>query len=216
VLDIPADTRVASAEVSQEGDLRLRFDPGGKEAHYPAGFLAERVHDGVEPRPRGWTGPEIERWDSSLRHRLPTSSYGQVVSDRTALGRWLAAVRRFGFAVLTGVPARPGALCEVAELFGHVRETNYGRWFEVRAEVNPSNLAYTNLGLQAHTDNPYRDPVPTLQLLACLENTVEGGDSVVVDGFKAAEVLQGEMPEGFDLLTRRCARFEYAVPKACA
>ena len=51
------------------------------------------------------------------------------------------------------------------------------------AEVNPNNLAYTNLGLQAHTDNPYRDPVPTLQLLACLENTVEGGDSIVVDGF---------------------------------
>ena len=72
---------------------------------------------------------------------------------------------------------------EVAELFGYVRETNYGRWFEVSAEVNPSNLAYTNLGLQAHTDNPYRDPVPTLQFLACLENTVEGGDSIVVDGF---------------------------------
>ncbi|HEX6012897.1 MAG TPA: gamma-butyrobetaine hydroxylase-like domain-containing protein [Geminicoccaceae bacterium] len=71
VLDIPADTRVASADVSPEGDLRLRFEPGGKETSYPAGFLAERVHDGVEPRPRGWTGPEIERWDSSLRHPCP-------------------------------------------------------------------------------------------------------------------------------------------------
>ena len=91
-------------------------------------------------------------------------------TQRTALGEWLAVVRRYGFAVLDGVPTKPGALCEVAELFGYVRETNYGRWFEVRAEVNPNNLAYTNLGLQAHTDNPYRDPVPTLQLLACLEN----------------------------------------------
>jgi [2-(trimethylamino)ethyl]phosphonate dioxygenase len=213
VLDIPSDTRVASAEVSPEGHLRLRFEPGGKEVTYPAGFLAERVHDGIEPEPRGWTGPEVKRWDSTLRHRLPASSYDRVASDRAALGGWLAAVRRFGFAVMMGVPARPGALCEVAGLFGYVRETNYGRWFEVRAEVNPSNLAYTNLGLQAHTDNPYRDPVPTLQLLACLENTVAGGDSVVVDGFKAAEVLQAETPEGFDLLTRRCARFEYAGSK---
>jgi gamma-butyrobetaine dioxygenase len=213
VLDIPADTRVASAAVSPEGDLRLRFEPEGKETSYPAEFLAERAHDGIESGPRGWTGPEVERWDSSPRHRLPAASYDRVASDRAALGGWLAAVRRFGFAVLTGVPARPGALCEVAELFGYVRETNYGRWFEVRAEVNPSNLAYTNLGLQAHTDNPYRDPVPTLQLLACLENTVEGGDSVVVDGFKAAEILRDETPEGFDLLARRCARFEYAGSK---
>ena len=55
-------------------------------------------------------------------------------------------------------------------------------YFEVRTEVNPSNLAYTGLGLQAHTDNPYRDPVPTLQILYCLENSGEGGDSYVVDG----------------------------------
>ena len=37
----------------------------------------------------------------------------------------------------------------VAALFGFVRETNYGKWFEVRTEVNPANLAYTGLGLQA-------------------------------------------------------------------
>jgi [2-(trimethylamino)ethyl]phosphonate dioxygenase len=95
-------------------------------------------------------------------------------------------------------------------LFGFVRETNYGRWFEVRAEVNPNNLAYTNLGLQAHTDNPYRDPVPTLQVLACLENAVEGGESIVVDGFAVAERLRAEQPEGFALLARHPARFEYA------
>ena len=91
-----------------------------------------------------------------------------------------------------------------------MRETNYGRWFEVRAEVNPTNLAYTNLGLQAHTDNPYRDPVPTLQLLSCLENTVEGGDSIVVDGFMVATRLRQENAKGFDLLSRYPARFEYA------
>ena len=109
-----------------------------------------------------------------------------------ALGCWLADVRRYGFAVLGDVPTEPGTLCKVAELLGYVRETNYGRWFEVRAEVNPSNLAYTNLGLQAHTDNPYRDPVPTMQILACLENTVEGGNSIVVDGLAVAARLKAE------------------------
>ena len=145
-----------------------------------------------------------------LQGRVPAGSYARIAADRQALGRWLADVRRYGFAVLRDVPTEPGTLCKVAELFGYVRETNYGRWFEVRAEVNPSNLAYTNLGLQAHTDNPYRDPVPTMQILACLENTVEGGDSIVVDGFAVAARLKAEDPRGFKLLSGHPARFEYA------
>ena len=56
----------------------------------------------------------------------------------------------------------------VAETFGYVRETNYGRVFDVRVEAAPANLASTGLALRPHTDNPYRDPVPTVQLLHCL------------------------------------------------
>ena len=58
------------------------------------------------------------------------------------------------------------------------------------------------MGLGSHTDNPYRDPVPTVQLLHCLESSTEGGDSVLVDGFKAATVLRQESKEDFDILTR--------------
>lgn len=210
VLDIPADTRIETAEVTGTGDLALRFAPEGKAVAYSAAFLAGHAYDRAPEARRGWVGPEIERWGAGLQARLPKADWGRVRSDRRALGHWLGWVRRYGFAVLSGVPTTPGALCDVAGLFGYVRETNYGRWFEVRAEVNPSNLAYTNLGLQAHTDNPYRDPVPTLQLLACLENTVEGGDSIVVDGFTVAAKLQAEWPEGFELLARHPARFEYA------
>jgi gamma-butyrobetaine dioxygenase len=98
----------------------------------------------------------------------------------------------------------------VVDLFGHLRETNYGRIFEVRVEEKPTNLAYTGLALQAHTDNPYRDPVPTIQVLYCLESSVPGGDNVLVDGFHAATQLRQENPHGFDLLSHYCARFEYA------
>ncbi len=209
ILDIPAATRIAEAQLCG-GRLAVRFEPEGKSVSYGADWLASHAYDAMPPQPKGWTGAEIERWDSGLQAHVPTASYGDVTASRAALGKWLAAVRRHGFAVMTELPTASGTLCKVAELFGYVRETNYGRWFEVRAEVNPNNLAYTNLGLQAHTDNPYRDPVPTLQILACLENTVEGGDSIVVDGFKVAERLQTESPHGFDLLAKHCARFEYA------
>jgi len=208
ILDIPAGTTIAEAKASN-GTLSLRFEPEGRSIDFDAAWLARHAYDRHETREAGWTPDGIERWDSRLHNNVPVESWTEVTASRAALGRWLAAVRRYGFAVMTDTPTEPGTLCRVAELFGYVRETNYGRWFEVRAEVNPNNLAYTNLGLQAHTDNPYRDPVPTLQILACLENSVEGGDSIVVDGFKVVERLKAENPRGFELLTGHAARFAY-------
>jgi gamma-butyrobetaine dioxygenase len=208
ILDIPPDTRIAGATAAN-GTLSLTFEPEGRTIDYDAAWLARHAYDAQPRREPGWSGPEIERWDGSLINRVPCEAWRDVTTDRRALGRWLADVRRYGFAVMTGTPTEPGTLCTVAELFGYVRETNYGRWFEVRAEVNPNNLAYTNLGLQAHTDNPYRDPVPTLQILACLENSVEGGESIVVDGFRVAERLKAEDPCGFALLSGHPARFAY-------
>lgn len=212
ILDIPAQTRIAEAEASN-GTVSLRFEPEGKVVDYDAAWLAAHAYDAGTARESGWTAPEIERWDSRLHNRVPTGSWSEISVDRAALGRWLHGVRRYGFAVMTDAPTESGSLCKVAELFGYVRETNYGRWFEVRAEVNPNNLAYTNLGLQAHTDNPYRDPVPTLQILSCLENSVDGGDSIVVDGFKVAERLKAENSSSFALLTKHCARFAYEGSK---
>jgi gamma-butyrobetaine dioxygenase len=177
---------------------------------YPLSWLKGRIYDRPSGREPGWTADGLETWDASLQSRLPSARWPQLVSDRARLGVWLSSVRRYGFALLTDVPIESGYLCKVVEIFGFVRETNYGRWFEVRAEVNPTNLAYTNLGLQAHTDNPYRDPVPTLQLLACLENSVEGGDSLVIDGFRVAQRLQRENPRHFRLLSTHPARFEYS------
>ena len=98
----------------------------------------------------------------------------------------------------------------MAALFGYVRETNYGRYFEVRTEVNPTNLAYTGLGLQAHTDNPYRDPVPTLQILYCLENSAAGRGKHGGRRLARRAAANAEDPRGFELLTGYCARFEYA------
>ena len=93
-------------------------------------------------------------------------------SDRI---RALADVLRRGFVLLRDVQAEPGMVLEVAASFGFVRETNYGRLFDVRVEPEPGNLAFTSRAILPHTDNPYRDPAPTVQLLHCLRTAVKGG-----------------------------------------
>ncbi len=206
--DIPADTRISAAAIAG-GDLEVAFRPEGRTVRFPAAWLRDHIYDRANPPAAGWQAAGIETWDAMLNADEITGDFATISQDKEALRLWLGHVRRYGVAKLTGGPVRSGALLDVAALFGFVRETNYGRWFEVRTEVNPINLAYTGLGLQAHTDNPYRDPVPTLQILYCLENSAEGGESQVVDGFRAAERLRAKDPHGFDLLSRYCARFDY-------
>ena len=89
--------------------------------------------------------------------------------------RALEAVLRLGFVLLRDVPAEPGTVLDVAASFGYVRQTNYGRLFDVRVEPAPGNLAYTSRAIRPHTDNPYRDPAPTVQLLHCLRAAGRGG-----------------------------------------
>ncbi len=205
---LPETILLTEASLQSEA-LQLLFQPEDKHIRFDGTWLRERIYD----RPGEGGGPKVsdavQTWDHDFDPGLVTEDYAAVTTNRTALRRWLGHVRRHGFARLEGGPVEPQALLTVVEHFGFVRETNYGRWFEVRSEVNPSNLAFTGLGLQAHTDNPYRDPQPTLQILYCLENAAEGGDNLVVDGFRVAERLYAEDPEGFALLAKHRARFEY-------
>ncbi|MEX0327385.1 MAG: gamma-butyrobetaine dioxygenase [Ruegeria sp.] len=204
--DIPAKTTLSAAEFVG-GALSVTFQPENKTVTFPADWLFAHRYDRDQSVELGRVAPRLTTWQNGFD--APSGDWAQVHSNPTAKRDWLAAVAEFGFAKLTDGPVEPEALLKVVDLFGYVRETNYGPYFEVRTEVNPTNLAYTGLGLQAHTDNPYRDPVPTLQILYCLENSAEGGDSIVVDGFRAAQFLRQENPDGFALLAGHPARFEY-------
>jgi gamma-butyrobetaine dioxygenase len=207
--DISPDIRIEAAEIACVA-LNVTFAPEGKTVSYDLNWLEAHAYDRPVVTEPGRTAPGIETWDGRLMANVPAADFGAVSGNVEAKRDWLAKAARYGFVKLTGGPVEPGSLFKVVELFGYFRETNYGRHFEVRTEVNPTNLAYTGLGLQAHTDNPYRDPVPTVQVLYCLESSAAGGENMVVDGFAAALRLREENPDWFDVLTKYCARFEYA------
>jgi gamma-butyrobetaine dioxygenase len=178
-------------------DLPSLFDPAWLRAH------------ALDPASRAERQHQPHLWDARLGKQLPVEIYGAVVNNAAALARWLKSVDTLGFALLRGVPVTPGTVCSVIELFGYVRETNYGRLFDVVSVEEARNLAFTALGLGNHTDNPYRDPVPQLQLLHCLETAAAGGESIVVDGFAVADRLRREAPEAFAILTQTLVPFRY-------
>lgn len=206
--DLPEDVSISAARI-EASDLICTFAPEDKEVRFPLDWLRANAYDRPHPRDAGRLPDHATAWDAGLTPCVPTGDLPALKAGGTPLIDWLGSVRRYGFAKVTGMAGTPEELFRIVDLFGFVRETNYGRHFEVRTEVNPVNLAYTGLGLQAHTDNPYRDPVPTLQILACLENSATGGENMVVDGFACAQRLRDEDPQGFELLSTYCARFHY-------
>jgi gamma-butyrobetaine dioxygenase len=205
IAELPEEPTIAAASV--DGDaVRIGFAPGGPTVTFAADWLREHALDAAS---RAERRPARRLWDKALASDLPTGRYAEVAQGGRALAAWLRQVHELGFALLTGVPTEPGMVCRVIELFGCVRETNYGRLFDVVSVENPANLAYTGLALGNHTDNPYRDPVPQLQLLHCLEAAADGGESIVVDGFLAAERLRREHADDFALLTHHAVPFRY-------
>jgi gamma-butyrobetaine dioxygenase len=133
---------------------------------------------------------------------------GPATGDaRTAA--WFRRLCAEGLAFLDGVPAAPGAILEAAGAIGLIQQTNYGTLFDVRATPRAENLAYTDLGLGLHTDNPYRDPVPGFQVLHCLVAAPDGGDNLFADGFAIAAALRATDPDTFELLASTPVDFEY-------
>ena len=201
IVDLPERPQIERIAMQGDGSVRVTW----KEEHvsiYPAAFLYE--HNLKSP-----PAAPIRLWGADLA-QLPEADWPSVARDPAAELAWLAAYHVHGFGLLRNVPARPGMVAEVGDRLGFVRTTNYGRLFDVVSVPDPNNLANTALGLGVHSDNPYRDPTPGVQLLHCLVSDAPGGDSVLVDGFAAAEQLRQWAPEQFELLTRIPANFRFA------
>lgn len=149
--------------------------------------------------------PSPEPWATEPRP-FPRFCWPTTDSDMLSV---LSAFWRWGFAVLTDTPTEPGTLEELAGAFGTVRPTNFGMLFDVFSKLNPVDLAYTPLELKAHTDNPYRRPVPGIQFLHCLQNDAEGGESTLVDGLSAFLELRGLDVEGHNALCSTPVTYRY-------
>ena len=116
---------------------------------------------------------------------------------------------KYGFVIFENVPTQDNFIVNFANSIGSIRPTNFGEFFNVKSKPNPNDLAYTSLPLAPHTDNPYRKPVPCIQLLHCIENEVDGGLSTLVDGLAVTEELKKEHPTFFQILTEIKVRFKF-------
>ncbi|MDT0502594.1 MULTISPECIES: TauD/TfdA family dioxygenase [unclassified Halomonas] len=198
---IDADLTLVRAVRVGEQQVDLTFNDGHRET-YDLSTLADEL---------GETDlfPAAEPWDASLAPQQMRFDWSRVLNDPAYFQASLDAYLRRGYIVLYGVPTDPERILQVGSHFGYVKETNFGRYFEVYSRPSGNDLAYRSVALGPHTDNPYRDPVPGIQLLHCLVNETTGGLSTLADSLKVLEQLRQEMPDGYELLKQIPVRFRF-------
>ncbi|HEX8754806.1 MAG TPA: TauD/TfdA family dioxygenase [Steroidobacteraceae bacterium] len=197
---LPDDLRLVSVEESGADRARLAFSDGYS-GEYELHRLAAEL-DGQDGLPR-----EIP-WRADLALDTISVDGGALDGDGVRLEA-VETLLSHGVVIIRNLPTHPECILEVARRFGFVRETNFGRLFEVYSRPGSNDLAYRPVPLGAHTDNPYREPVPGVQLLHCLVNETTGGWSTLVDSLSVAAALREEDPEGLELLASTPVRFRF-------
>ena len=147
-------------------------------------------------------------WDSSLDD-LNIFDFKENFFEKEEMYNALVSFYKYGFVIFKDVPTKDNFLINFANSIGSVRRTNFGEFFNVKSKPNPNDLAYTSLALAPHTDNPYRNPVPCIQILHCIENNVQGGLSTLVDGFTVTEKLKKDFPKYYKILSEVKVRFQF-------
>ncbi|SHM51512.1 TauD/TfdA family dioxygenase [Halomonas cupida] len=196
--ELPLDLSITRLD-SQEDLLTLEFSDG---------HLARFPMDDLCQAERPTSELCITLWDAQL-DTLPRADFTSAVDDDQALLAMLEAIHQYGFVRVDGVPCEADGMQTLIDRIGPLRHTNWGGIADVRSVANAYDLTMTQRGLEPHTDNPYRDPIPGYIWLHCLTNAAEGGDSTLVDGFEAARRLREQQPQAFDCLTRVRPDFRY-------
>jgi gamma-butyrobetaine dioxygenase len=212
ITDVPSNPRIGAVNRS-DGRLEITWIGESRPVSFELEWLAKNPPSAqrtLRPIPDLWLdGAKLD-----ARRDFAWGVPAALRTDASARRTWLRRLVTEGMAFLEQVPSTNHAMLDALDFVGRVIETNYGLVFDVRSVPQPENLAYSDLGLGLHTDNPYREPVPGFQALHCLVAAPDGGENLFADGFAIAEHLRATRPDLFKVLTSTLVPFHYRSKNA--
>ncbi|KAM7203136.1 hypothetical protein V8F20_004078 [Naviculisporaceae sp. PSN 640] len=211
LVDLPASPQVQSAEKTEDGSLKVVWKNDGvmagesnHESIYPRHKLVEWANDYQVRQPQKLR-PIRQPWNRAhYTHLLESGatkiSYKDWTTNREAFYRAFAALAHTGLIFITDVPHGETEVERIGNQIGMLQHTFYGTTWDVKSKPQAENVAYTSQFLGLHQDLMYHDPVPRLQILHCLENSCQGGESLFSDGLYAALSLKLYASKSYNLL----------------
>ncbi|KAL4806332.1 hypothetical protein BDV18DRAFT_126147 [Aspergillus unguis] len=136
-------------------------------------------------------------------------TYRDYMHDDRQFTKAMRFFSLFGILFVKDIPDSREMVEKVANRIGPLRNTFYGQTWDVRQVPEAKNVAYTSQFLGFHMDLMYMTNPPAVQLLHCLRNSCDGGESLFVDSYKVAFEMFRSYPEEYKLLTKTRLRYHY-------
>ena len=125
----------------------------------------------------------------------------ETVQSNEGYKKFLKNLYQYGFSVVQNCKTEMSSVENIVNKIGYVRNSIFGGLWSFESNEDKADSAYTQEELRPHTDATYSNDAPGLQLLLCCEYKAKGGDSIMVDGFKIAEMIKKDNKELFDILS---------------
>ncbi|ORY87573.1 hypothetical protein BCR37DRAFT_1216 [Protomyces lactucae-debilis] len=196
---LPRDIAPTNVEQGEEG-LTLTW-PDAHQSYFSYDWLHRHSYSPKFPRPDALEAPQ-HFWGSEIKESLPTIAYDDIMASDEGVGRWLTQIHTYGFSLVDGTPIDPAATQALLERIAFIRQTHYGGFYDFTADLAHGDLAYTNVALPPHNDTTYFSDPAGLQMFHLLAFDGTGGESLLVDGFKAAKQLRQDHPKAYSTLSR--------------
>lgn len=180
---------------------------------HKSNWSVEELHKPHSPfyslhRGRKWS-KNLDWGTGIMKNNQHWISYQDYMGNEEKFAVAMRALSRMGLIFVKDIPQSREMVEKLATRIGPLRNTFYGSTWDVRSMPEAKNVAYTNQDLGFHMDLLYMKEPPGYQLLHCLENSCEGGESRFSDAFRAARLMARENPFLYDVLTKRALTYEY-------
>ncbi|GJC90731.1 gamma-butyrobetaine dioxygenase [Colletotrichum liriopes] len=221
--EIPKDIRFAQVQELADGSVRVRWEndiPRAAAADHVSVFPATgqdalramTLEQPVLFARHNWAPDHMSKFGwtrETLAPRLRKIHYEDFVAGGASFRDAVLSLSQIGLVFLTDVPQTETAVADIALKFGAVKETFYGRTWDVISKPDAENVAYTSSYLGLHSDMLYLDSPPRIQLLHCLENSCSGGESIFSDALNTSSHIQRNFPDHYRELCQFQVPYHY-------
>uniref|UniRef100_A0A182P3E3 Trimethyllysine dioxygenase, mitochondrial n=1 Tax=Anopheles epiroticus TaxID=199890 RepID=A0A182P3E3_9DIPT len=211
ILDLPLDIEPATCEVCNE-KINIVWQDGHRST-YQLSFVLENHVDRFRKREEARRA-QLVLWDRELISSS-ASSYARVtlndlLCEDSVMRQVVGSLITYGFAFITKVPPNQQSTEMAVKRIFPVQRTLFGdMWTFSESKMDHSDTAYTNGFLGPHTDNTYFSDAAGLQVLHCIQFNGKGGETLLVDGFRAVERLRENDPAAYERLCEYPLEAEY-------
>ena len=184
---VPVDLKPKSVDID-ENDINIRW-PDDHETTISLKDI-KSLKKPRKPEKKLWTKnfiPKYYDWDNFLENNdIAISAISEFIIK--------------GAICIKNAPCIPNSLEDLAPRLGPIREVLFERIHNVSMDGHVYNIAHTSLEVPPHNDFASYSWPPSVQALHMLINECEGGESMIIDGYKVLKDLKDDHPDIFNVL----------------